>query len=107
MHAALGALRLGANRPLGTRSQVLITDTLAVSRMMTDRTAMIAQLTISESPFRGLGFFELDRRSYQLSVGARRQIGQSADAYVAIVENILNYDNSADAGVIWGIARRF
>jgi len=27
--------------------------------------------------------------------------------YAALIENLLTYENSADAGLAWGIARRF
>jgi hypothetical protein len=105
--ASLGVLRLGANRPLGTRSQVIITDTVGVSRLLNARTSATVQLTVSESPFRNLGMPEFDRRSYQLSTGIQRRMGRSMVAYAAFIENLFSYDNSADAGFAWGIARRF
>jgi hypothetical protein len=107
VHATLGVLRLGANRTLGTRAQVLITDTFGIAQLLSDRTSAVAQLTVSESPFRNIGLAEFTRRTYQLSVGMQRRIGRSFVAYAAIIENVLTYENSADAGVAWGVARRF
>jgi hypothetical protein len=107
VHAALGILRQGANRQLGTKAQMLISDTVGISRLLSEKTAAIAQLTVSESPFRSIGIAEFTRRSYQLSVGMRHRIGRSMVVYAALIENVLTYENSADAGMTWGIARRF
>ena len=107
IEGSLGLLRLGGNRPLGTGPQILITDTVAVSRLMTDRTAGTVQLTVSESPFRQIGIAEFTRRSYQLSAGIRHRMGRSVVAYAALIENLFNYENSADAGLAWGLTKRF
>jgi hypothetical protein len=107
VHASLSVLRLGANRPLGTSAQVLISDTVAVSRLVTDRTSAAVELTISESPFKRIGIAEFNRRSYQISAGMQRQFGRSLVVYAALIENLLTYENSADAGVAWGMAKRF
>ena len=104
--ASLGMLGLGRNRLLGTPAQVLITDSVAISRLINKRTAVTVQLTVSESPFRRLGIAEFDRRCNQLSAGVRRQIGPVV-VYMAFIENLLNYENSADAGLAWGVARKF
>jgi len=107
VHASLGVIRLGANRPLGTRAQVLVTDTVAISHLLNARTAATMQLTVSESPFRQIGIAEFHRRTYQLSAGMQRQVGRSTAVYAALIENLFTYENSADAGLAWGIARRF
>ena len=107
VHASIGMLRLGINRALGTPAQVLITDTVAISRMINARTAATVQLTVSESPFRRMGIAEFSRRSNQLSAGIRREIGRSLIVYAALVENLLNYENSADAGITWGLLKQF
>jgi hypothetical protein len=107
IHAALGVLRLGSNRELGTKAQTLITDTVGISRLLTDQTSAIVQLTVSESPFRSIDISEFTRRTYQLSIGMQHRFGHSVIAYAALIENVLTYENSADAGLAWGIARRF
>ncbi|MDQ6802617.1 MAG: DUF3187 family protein [Acidobacteriota bacterium] len=107
IHATLGMLRLGTNHQLGTRAQTLITDTVGISRLLTEKTSAVVQVTVSESPFRNIGIAEFTRRSYQLSAGMQHRIGHSVIAYAALIENVLTYENSADAGVAWGIARRF
>jgi hypothetical protein len=106
VHASIGFVRLGGDRPLGTRAQIVSSMTLAASHAVGERSAATLQITISESPFRHLGLDELTRRSNQLSIGMQHQFGR-AIAYVAFIENVLNYENSADAAIAWGIARRF
>ena len=107
IHASLGILRLGSNRQLATSAQTLITDTVGISRLLTERTSAIAQLTVSESPFRNIGIPEFTRRTLQLSIGMQHRVGDSLIAWAALIENVLTYENSADAGVACGIARRF
>jgi hypothetical protein len=107
VHASAGLLFLGHNTPLDLQSQLVITNSIGVSRLLTSRTSATMQLTISQSPFRGIGAPELARRSYQLTVGLQHAIGRSLTAYGGIVENLITYQNSADAGLVLGIARRF
>ncbi|HEY8130308.1 MAG TPA: DUF3187 family protein [Thermoanaerobaculia bacterium] len=107
VQASIGLLRLGHNHAFGTRAQVVITDTVAISRRLNGRTAATVQLTVSESPFRRLGIAEFNRRSNQLSAGIRREIGRSLIVYGALVENLFNYENSADAGIAWGLLKQF
>jgi hypothetical protein len=105
-NASFGVLRLGRNEPLGLKPQVLITDTVGYSHRVTDATAMITQLTISETPFRQYKMPELSRRSYMLSVGAQRAL-RGYTLHIAFIENLVTYENSADAGLQWGISKRF
>ena len=107
IHATVGVLRMGANRPLGTKSIFVISDTVSASHLITDRTSATGQLTVSESPFRKMGFAEFTRRSYQLSLGMQHLVGDSTLVYAGFIENVLTFQNSADVGFTWGISRRF
>jgi hypothetical protein len=107
IHASAGILLLGHNGALGTKSQFVITDSIGVSHLLAERTSATAQITISQSPFRTIGAPELTRRSYQMTAGLQHAIGRNLAAYAGIVENLITYQNGADAGFIWGIARRF
>jgi hypothetical protein len=106
LNASFGVLRLGANTTLGLRSQVLITNTLGYSRAITDVTAFVTQITISETPFRQYNMPELSRRSYQLSIGAQHAM-HGIILHAVFIENVITFENSADAGLQWGISRRF
>jgi hypothetical protein len=107
LHASAGLLFLGRNAPLALASQIVITDSVGISRLVASRTSATLQLTVSQSPFRNIGAPELSRRSYQMTVGVQHAFGESISAYAGIVENLITYQNSADAGMIFGIARRF
>jgi Protein of unknown function (DUF3187) len=106
INASAGVLVLGHNGPLGTTSQFVITDSIGISHLITSRTSATAQVTISQSPFRALGAPELSRRSYQMTLGLQHAVG-GVTAYAGVIENLVTYQNSADAGLVWGIARRF
>lgn len=106
INASIAILRLGGNAALDLHSQFVIAHTVSIAQQITKSAAVVAQLTVSESPFRQLDVPEFSRRSYQLSTGVRRQIG-SVIVHAAFIENVLNFENSADAGISWGISRRF
>jgi len=107
INASAGLLFLGHNTPMDLQSQIVITDSIGVSRLLTSQTSATVQLTISQSPFRGIGAPELTRRSYQMTAGLQHAFGPGLTAYGGIVENLITYQNSADAGLVLGIARRF
>ena len=106
IHASMGMLFLGSDRVLGTRRQAIVTNTVAVAQLVTDRTAAALQITVSETPFRQFRIPEFLRRSYQLTAGVRHQF-RDVVLHVGLIENLFTYDNSADAGIEWGISRRF
>jgi hypothetical protein len=107
VNASAGLLFLGHNAPLGLTSQIVITDSIGISRLLTGRTSGTVQVTISQSPFRRLGAPELSRRSYQMTAGLQHAFNPSLTAYAGIVENLITYQNSADAGLVLGITHRF
>lgn len=103
---SLGVIRLGANETLGTKQQLIVTDTFALAHAVGRSSAFVTQLTVSESPFRQIGAAEFSRRTYQLSTGFQRQIG-TVVVHAAFIENVVYFENSADAGIAWGISRKF
>ena len=42
-----------------------------------------------------------------MTAGLQHAFGQSLTAYAGIVENLITYQNSADAGLVLGLTRRF
>lgn len=106
INASLAVVALGGNSALGLRRQYLIADTVGVAHRVSESTAVIAQLTVAESPFRQVDVPEFSRRCYQLSTGLQRQIGRYL-VHAALIENVISFENSADAGLSWGISRRF
>ena len=107
VNLSAGFLFLGHNAPLGLRSQFVITDSVGISTLVAAHTSATVQVTVSQSPFRKLGDPELSRRSYQLTAGVQHAFGQTLTLYGGIVENLITYQNSADAGLVMGITHRF
>ena len=107
VHASAGLLFLGGNAPLGIGRQIVITDSIGISHLLTGRTSASVQVTVSQSPFRKIGAPELSRRSYQMTAGVQHAFAEGLTAYVGVVENLITYQNSADAGLVLGIAHRF
>lgn len=107
LHVSFAATRLGANRPLGTAPQVVLSDTVALTHLVSPVTSSVVQITVSESPFRAIGIGEFEGRSYQLATGLQHRVGANTIVNVAFIENLLNYNNSADAGLAWGITYRY
>ena len=106
LYGTFGVIRLGANKPLGTRPQILISDTFGVSRLVSEVTAATMQVTVSETPFRQYGLPELSRHSYQLSLGAQHAI-RGCVVHAAFIENLFTFNNGVDAALQWGISKRF
>ena len=106
IHVSTGILRLGANRALGIQPQLLLSNTVALTHRIDAVSAVALQLTVSESPFRQLSVAEFSRRSYQLAAGVTRQIGTLL-VHAAFIENVVTFENSADAAFAWGVSRRF
>lgn len=106
VHGSMGVLFLGADRVIGTRRQAIVTDSLAVAHLVTDRTSTVLQVTVSETPFRQFRIPEFLRRSYQLTAGVQHELTHAV-VHFGFIENLFTYDNSADVGIEWGISRRF
>jgi hypothetical protein len=107
VNASAGFLVLGHNAPLGLASQLVITDSIGISSLVALHTSATVQLTISQSPFRKLGAPELARRSYQMTAGVQHAFNEGLTVYGGIVENLITYQNSADAGLVMGVTHRF
>jgi hypothetical protein len=106
LYGSMGMLFLGPDATLGTRRQAIVTNTIAVAQLVASRTSAVLQVTVSETPFRQLRIPEFLRRSFQMTAGVRHQF-RGVTMHVGLIENLLTYDNSADAGIEWGMSRRF
>ncbi|HYM59907.1 MAG TPA: DUF3187 family protein [Thermoanaerobaculia bacterium] len=106
IHESLGIIRLGADKPLGTSSETVLTDTLGVTQLVKRATSLALQITFSQTPFRQLGFPEWKRHSSMLSAGVQHRFGASV-VHLALIENLFTFNNAADFGMQCGIARRF
>jgi len=107
VNASAGLLYLGRNAPLGLTPQFVVTDSIGFSSLVAAHTSATVQVTISQSPFRKIGAPELARRSYQMTAGVQHAFNPGLTVYGGIVENLITYQNSADAGLVMGVTHRF
>lgn len=107
LHASVGVLRLGPGRTLQTTSQTVVSGMVAYEHgIFNTRTSAIAQVTVSQSPFRDLHLAELGQLSLQTSLGLKCAFGSSRVLFVAVTENLVHFDNTADVGFHVGWTQR-
>jgi hypothetical protein len=106
IHSSLGLAYLGDYDRLGISSQLQVSGMIAYERGFGSKTSLLAQATVSQSPFGDLDLEKLDVISTQITLGAKRVIGQQV-LFIGITENVANFDNSADIGFHVGLTRIF
>lgn len=107
VHGAIGVLRLGPHDLLGTPEQFLASGMLAYEQGLSQSLSAIVQLTVSQSPFRSLHLQDLSEVSYQTSLGAKYRFGKNYVLFVALTENLVHFDNTADVGFHLGLSWNF
>jgi len=103
----LAALVLGADTNLGTSAQTVTAVTVAYERPLFAASSVLAQFDVSQSPLRTVRKTALTPTTYLISFGAGHAFTPRLSAVVGFTENLLNYDNSADIAVHFGLRRRF
>ncbi len=63
----------------------------------------LAQLTISESPFRDLALDELARASFQVTLGFKKVVWTKHVIFVGLTENVASFNSSPDIGFHIGL----
>jgi hypothetical protein len=107
LHASAGVLRLGPSDVLHTPAQTLLSGMVAYEHgIFNPRTSMIAQVTLSQSPLRDLDLAELGALSLQTSLGIKCAFGANRMLFVALTENLVHFDNTADVGLHVGWTQR-
>lgn len=104
---SLGVLRLGRWDLFGLPSQTLLSGMVGLASGISHTSSVIAQLTVSESPFAGLGLPELGVVSMQASLGYKYEVDDRITLFGALTENIVYFDNSADVGFHLGASFYF
>lgn len=107
LHYSLGVLYLGEWPLFDLPSQLLFSGMTALEVMINPASALIAQLTASQSPFSDLDLPELGQVSLQLSLGYKCRLANGVMLFAALTENVAHFDNTADVGVHVGIGRVF
>jgi hypothetical protein len=108
IHGSAGVLVLGRHDLLDLPSQTLLAGMIGYEHaFLSSRSALIAQLTLSESPFKSLNLDELASMSNQISLGLKWAFNPRSVLFLALTENIAHFDNTADLGFHLGWTLRF
>ena len=107
LHASLGLLYLEESKELSTDSQILSTAMVAYERSLGPSMSGLAQLTVSESPFRDLDLDELARASSQVTLGLKKVVWSKHVLFVGLTENIASFNSTADIGFHLGLTSIF
>ncbi len=103
LHAAVAVSHLGESQLLG--DQTLFSAMLAYERAIGTKTSIVAQTTVSQSPFGDLKIGELDQIAYLVDLGVKRGLSERTVIFAAISENVVNLGSSIDVGLHFGITR--
>jgi hypothetical protein len=107
LDVTVSALALGAAPKLGTAAQLVIAASVAYERPLFRATSVLAQLDLAQSPLRTVQHSALTPTTYLISVGMGHAFTPRLTAVLGLTENLLNYDNSADIAIHFGLRRRF
>ncbi len=107
LDVTFAALALGAAPKLGTSSQLVIAASVAYERPLFHATSVLAQLDLAQSPLRTVQHSALTPTTYLISVGLGHAFTPRLAGFLGLTENLLNYDNSADIALHFGLRRRF
>lgn len=103
VHAALAVSRLGESQLLG--DQTLVSAMVAYEHALGSRTSVIAQGTVSQSPFGDLDLDDLDDVAYLVDLGVKRGLSEKTVIFAALSENVVNFGSSIDVGLHLGVTR--
>lgn len=106
LHLAIGAVRLGRHDRFELDAQTLGSGMLAWEVSVGPKTSALLQATVSQSPFTQLDIDELGTASTQLTIGLKHVVGTSV-VFLGITENVVNFNNTADIGLHFGVTRAF
>jgi len=107
LHASLGLLYLDESKQLRTDTQLLPTGMVAWERSLGPKMSGLAQLTVSESPFRDLDLDELARATSQVTLGLKQVVRTKYVLFVGLTENISTFNSSPDIGFHVGLTSIF
>jgi len=107
LDVTLSALALGAARKLDASSQLVVAASVAYERPLFRATSVLAQFDLAQSPLRTVQHSALTPTTYLISVGVGHAFTPRLSFVAGLTENLLNYDNSADVAVRFGLRRRF
>ncbi|HXO19500.1 MAG TPA: DUF3187 family protein [Thermoanaerobaculia bacterium] len=107
LHFTLSALALSSWKELGTPSQLVLAGSFAYERALFSSYSALLQLDLSQSPFRREKGSPLTANTYLATLAVHHSLGRDRTLYLAFTENLFSFDNTADAGLLVGVRRRF
>ncbi len=107
LHGSLGILSLGDAEKLAISSQTLLSGMLAYERLFTQKSTVLLQLTVSQTPFDDLELPLLSKNSIQATLGYKRALSAKTVLLFGFTENIQNFNNTADIGFHLGWTAAF
>ncbi|MCH7667447.1 MAG: DUF3187 family protein [Acidobacteria bacterium] len=107
LHASVGLLYLDESKQLRTDTQLLPTGMVAWERSLGPKMSGLAQLTVSQSPFRDLDLDELARATSQVTLGLKKVVWSKRVLFVGLTENISTFNSSPDIGFHVGLTTIF
>ncbi len=104
LHLSIGALMLGEMEQLGLNDQVRTSGMIGFERVVGDKSTVLIQATLLQSPFADLKLEELAAISTQVTLGFKHVLGSQV-LFIGVTENVANFDNSPDIGIHLGVTR--
>ena len=80
---------------------------VAYEQAVGERSSVVGQVTVSQSPFDDLDLDELSEPSLLVTVGLKRVLGEAGVLFVGLTENVQNFNNTSDVGLHVGFTRVF
>lgn len=107
LHASFGAVYLQASEVFHTDDQTRLTGTLGFERALGQTMSFVAQATFADSPFADLDVQGLGDPAFLLDLGFKKGFTEHLVGFVAISENFVNFDSSADFGLHLGLTQTY
>ena len=103
LHTALAVVRLRNSQLLS--DQTLVSAMLGYEHAIGSMTSVVAQATVSQSPFGDLNINRLADVAYLVDLGVKRGLSEKTVVFAALSENVVNVNSSIDVGLHIGITR--
>lgn len=107
LHLSGGAVYLQESEVFHTGDQTRLTGTLGFERALGRTVSFVAQATVADSPFADLEIEGLGDPAFLLDLGLKKGFTEHLVGFVAISENFVNFDSSADFGLHVGLTQTY
>lgn len=102
-HLILGGSRLGEHEVFALEEQTRFSAMLGYEHRLTRNSTWLVQAQVSESPFEEADIEGLDDLQYLVDLGVKVAFNPRTVAFIALTENVVEFTNSADVGLHFGL----